>query len=61
MEKPRSEGWISSGFFSKGDANLFKPIVDSLMGRDEYMLMADFQAYVDCQNKVSKAYKDQGE
>ena len=50
---------ISSGFFSKGDANLFKPIVDSLLGHDEYMLLADFQSYVDCQERVGQAYKDQ--
>jgi glycogen phosphorylase len=29
------------------------------MGHDEYMLMVDFQAYVDCQDRVGQAYKDQ--
>jgi glycogen phosphorylase len=50
---------IGSGFFSKGDGNLFKPIVDSLLGHDEYMLLADYQSYVDCQDRVGQAYKDQ--
>ncbi len=50
---------ISSGFFSFGDKDLFRPIVDSLMHRDEYMLFADFQAYMDCQDRVDAAYKDQ--
>ena len=50
---------ISSGVFSSGDGNLFKPIVDDLLYRDEYMLMADYQAYIDCQNQVDQSYRDQ--
>jgi starch phosphorylase len=49
---------ISSGLFSDGDRDLFRPIVDSLLTRDEYMLLADYQAYVDCQQRVSEAYRD---
>ena len=29
------------------------------MWHDEYMLMADFQSYIDCQEKVDTAYRDQ--
>ncbi len=50
---------ISSGFFSKKDVNLFKPLVDSLLCRDEHMLIADYQSYIDCQDRVSMAFKDQ--
>jgi starch phosphorylase len=50
---------IASGHFSKGDGNLFKPLVDSLLSHDEYMLFADYQSYVDCQDRVSKAFRDQ--
>jgi starch phosphorylase len=50
---------ISSGFFSNGDRGLFCPLVDSLLNRDDYMLLADYQAYVDCQQRVSHAYSDQ--
>jgi glycogen phosphorylase len=49
---------ISSGGFSGGDSNLFKPLVDSLMGHDPYLLFADYQAYIKCQEEVSEAYKD---
>jgi starch phosphorylase len=35
---------ISSGFFSNGDRGLFYPLVDSLLTRDDYMLLADYQA-----------------
>jgi len=33
--------------------------VDSLLYRDDYMLFADYQSYVDCQHRVSEAYRDQ--
>ena len=49
---------IASGFFSSGDSNLFKPIVDNLLYDDPYLLLADYQSYIDCQDKVGKAYKD---
>jgi glycogen phosphorylase len=49
---------IESGFFSNGDRELFRPLVESLLNRDEYMLCADYQAYVDCQQRVSEAYRD---
>jgi starch phosphorylase len=50
---------IDSGFFSNGDRELFRPLVESLLNRDDYMLLADYQAYVDCQQRVSEAYSDQ--
>ena len=50
---------IANGFFSDGDQAIFKPIVDSLRHQDEYMLLADYQAYVDCQDEVEQAYRDQ--
>src|SRR5262245_6016285 len=50
---------IASGAFSNGDRELFRPLIDSLLNRDDYMLLADYQAYVDCQQRVSEAYRDQ--
>jgi starch phosphorylase len=49
---------LVSGHFSRGDRNLFRPLVDSLLDRDEYMLLADYQAYVDCQAHVSGVYNN---
>jgi starch phosphorylase len=49
---------IASGYFSGGDKNLFKPIVDSLLGHDEYMLLADYQSYIECQDKAAQAYQN---
>jgi glycogen phosphorylase len=49
---------LSSGEFSRGDRGLFQPLVDSLLNGDEFMLLADYQAYVDCQDRVSEAYRN---
>jgi glycogen phosphorylase len=50
---------IDSGAFSDGDRGLFHPLLESLLTRDDYMLLADYQPYVDCQQRVSEAYSDQ--
>ncbi len=47
---------IESGHFSHGDKALFKPLTDSLKYDDPYMLLADFQSYVDCQQMVNDAF-----
>jgi glycogen phosphorylase len=52
---------ISSDYFSKKEPGIFKPIVDSLLGSDYYCLFADYQAYVDAQDEVSKLYLNQEE
>jgi starch phosphorylase len=49
---------IGSGFFSHGDPNLFRPIVDNLLYDDPYLLLADYQSYLEAQEKVSQAYKN---
>jgi starch phosphorylase len=48
-----------SGEFSHGDRNLFAPLHNSLLNEDEYLLLADYQSYIDCQDEVSAAYRDQ--
>jgi starch phosphorylase len=50
---------LSSGEFSHGDRGLFAPLVESLLERDEFMLLADYQAYIDCQEQVSAAWLDE--
>ena len=49
---------IASGFFSHGDRELFKPLIDSLMFDDQYLLFADYQSYMDCQALVGKTFLD---
>jgi starch phosphorylase len=50
---------LTSGEFSHGDRSLFKPLADSLLTSDDYMLLADYQSYIDCQDSVSLAYGNQ--
>ncbi len=50
---------IASGHFSRGDKDLFKPIIARLLSaRDEYVHLADLQPYIDKQAEVDAAYRD---
>ncbi len=49
---------IAGGAFSNGDKELFKPLIDSLMYQDQYLLFADYDSYVETQDQVSQVYKD---
>ncbi|MGK7908723.1 MAG: glycogen/starch/alpha-glucan phosphorylase [Synechococcus sp.] len=49
---------VASGFFSHGSTELFQPLVKSLLYSDPYLVLADFQAYADCQTLVGNAYGD---
>jgi glycogen phosphorylase len=52
---------IRDGFFNT-DAELFKPILDSLLHKGDYFLvLADYAAYVEMQENVDELYKDQDE
>jgi len=49
---------ISSGALSNGDTELFRPLVDRLLHHDDYMLLADYPSFVECQERVSRAYRN---
>jgi starch phosphorylase len=49
---------IAYGHFSDGDRTLFQPLVDSLLYDDAYFVLADFQSYIDCQQRVSQTWAD---
>jgi len=49
---------IGSGHFSRGDAGLFRPLVDALLMRDAYLLLSDYDAYLESQNHVDEAFLD---
>jgi starch phosphorylase len=50
--------WVSSGHFSPGETGLFEPIIRNLMSVDPFCVLADFRAYVECQERVSRAWQD---
>ena len=49
---------IASGGFSGGNAREFEPIVANLLGEDRFLVLADYQAYLDAQARVDTAYGD---
>ena len=49
---------IRNGFFTRGDTELFRPLIDGLLHHDPYLVLADFQSYIECQAAVSEAYAD---
>jgi glycogen phosphorylase len=49
---------IRDGAFSNGDRELFRPLVDNLMSRDDYLVFADYPSYVECQARVDAAWRD---
>jgi starch phosphorylase len=48
---------IASGLFSHGDSALFRPLTENLIHSDPFMVLADFQSYVDCQQQVDHAFR----
>ncbi len=50
---------VRSGFFNPDEPDLFRPLLDELLGRDQYMVMTDFAAYAACQEQIGVAYQDQ--
>jgi len=50
--------FIASGALSGGNADLFRPLVDNLLREDPFLVLADYQAYVECQDRVSRLWRD---
>ena len=49
---------IATGFFSPDDPGRFRPLFDSLLRHDTYLLLADFESYLAAQRKVDARYRD---
>ncbi|MGR8952744.1 MAG: glycogen/starch/alpha-glucan phosphorylase, partial [Gammaproteobacteria bacterium] len=49
---------IASGHFSKGDTEIFRPLIDNLCQDDPFLVFADYADYIACQDKVAEAWKD---
>ena len=47
---------LADGRFSGGDRELFRPLLDALLDRDEYLVCADFGSYVERQEDVSRSW-----
>jgi starch phosphorylase len=49
---------LGDGTFSRGERELFRPIVESVLDGDPWMLAADFRSYLDAQAAVERAFLD---
>jgi starch phosphorylase len=50
--------WIAQGRFSPGEPGLFEPVVRTLVEHDPFFVLADFRSYVECQERVARAWAD---
>jgi starch phosphorylase len=50
--------YIGSGDLVSGDKTLFKPLVDNLLYDDPFLVLADFQSYLECQERVTALWQD---
>jgi len=49
---------IGAGFFSRGNSEQFRALLDNLLYHDPYMVLADYAAYSHCQQRVDAGYCD---
>jgi starch phosphorylase len=52
---------IAHGHFSGGDSSLFRPLVDSLLDHDPFMVLADYASYAAAQAEVDRVRRDPDE
>jgi glycogen phosphorylase len=58
VELAKVLNFIASGGLVRGDSELFHPLVENLIADDPFLLLADYQSYVDCQEQVSALWSD---
>jgi starch phosphorylase len=49
---------VGSGHFARGDTEVLRPLVENLTWSDPFLVLADYAAYVACQERVSAAWRD---
>jgi starch phosphorylase len=49
---------IAGGVFSRGDRELFAPLLQGLLDHDPFLVLADFRAYLEAQRAVERAWID---
>jgi starch phosphorylase len=59
LELKKALDMIATGHFSPEDPGLFRPIVESLLAHgDYYLVLADYENYIQAQARVSRTYED---
>ncbi|MGC2856176.1 glycogen/starch/alpha-glucan phosphorylase [Novispirillum sp. DQ9] len=49
---------IRDGFFSPDDRDRYRGLIDGLVAHDEYLLLADYRAYVQAQEHAARVFRD---
>lgn len=52
---------LQEDFFSQFEPGIFKPLYDSLVWHDEYLIFADYEDYMFTQDKAAQVFTDQNE
>ena len=60
-ELRRAVDAIAAGRFTPGDPGALRPLVDDLLGHDEFLVLADYRSYIDAQDGVDAAWADRDE
>ena len=50
---------IADGYFSRGNTERFHPLLEALLHRDEFLILADFASYAECHARAVRAYQDE--
>lgn len=59
-ELKKALNMLAEDYFNPDERGIFKPIIESLLpGGDNFLVLADYASYVECQEKVSNAYENQ--
>jgi starch phosphorylase len=49
---------IAAGVFASHEPDVFRPIADTLLQTDAYLLLADYESYMEAQDAVEQTYRD---
>ncbi len=50
--------FIAGGTLARGDHTLFEPLVDNLLDHDPFLVLADYRAYIDAQQRATTLWRD---
>ncbi len=51
--------FIGSGALTGGDSSVFRPLLERLLYDDPFLVLADYEAYAECQEQVSALWRDE--
>ncbi|MGN0242452.1 MAG: glycogen/starch/alpha-glucan phosphorylase [Lachnospiraceae bacterium] len=50
---------LINGFYTPYNPDLFRPLYDSLLNKDQYFILKDFDSYAEAHRKIDAAYRDE--